>query len=88
MKMVIDWKEGEPEKDGKYYVRTPRYMGGGQYFADIDVLPFTVRYGWNTSRANNGKYLLYDEYTVEGNAKTFGDITHWAELEMIEGEEE
>lgn len=88
MKMVIDWKEGEPEKDGKYYTRAPRYMGGGKWFADIEVLPFTTRYGWNTSRTYDGEYLLYDEYTVEENAKTFGHITHWAELEMIEVTEE
>ena len=88
MKMVIDWKEGEPEKDGKYYILTPRYKGNGQYYADIQVLSFTVQYGWNTSRAYDGEYLLYDDYTVEENAETWGDITHWAELEMIEVTEE
>lgn len=88
MKMVIDWKTGEPEKDGKYYALTPRYMRGGKYYAGIDVLSFTVRYGWNTSRAYDGEYILYDGYTVEENAETWSNITHWAELEMIEGEEE
>lgn len=86
---VIKWKNGEPEKDGKYYVRIPRFMRLSptkdlEHFADIFVLDFTVRYGWCTVRHADGTYSIGEDYTPERNEKMWSRITGWAEVEVIE----
>lgn len=89
MKTVIDWKTGEPEKDGMYYIRLIYYMMDRKTctltkYVHIKTLEFTVRYGWNTSYAFDGSLIAAPDYSPEKNEKRWADITHWAEIEVLE----
>ncbi len=78
----IEWHTGEPEHDGRYYAKiwcNDYDPGTGEFYeyADIITLPFTVRYGWNTSKWN-GKYILSDSYSPT----KWADVAEWAEIEV------
>lgn len=88
MKMAIDWKNGEPEKDGKYYIckeytKYDYVTGTNTKYIDINTLDFTVRYGWNTSKLWGGKYSMSPDYDPIENEKMWSNIVGWAEVEEV-----
>jgi len=78
--MEINWKTGEPEKDGTYYVKTRHYAAGADTWAiHINTLDYTTRYGWNTVRFN-GEFIKSDNYDPSDDWGVLG----YAEVEPCE----